>query len=62
VSVEILSVEQYFEDILKNIREMGNLVRQSDRANIIIDDFNQRLAELQSGINLRPRAALYSAN
>ena len=62
VRVEIFSIEQNFEDILKNIRKMGNLVGHSDRAKIMIDDFNQRLAELQSGINLRPRAALYSAN
>ena len=62
VRVEIFSIEQNFEDILKNIRKMGDLVGHSDRAKIMIDDFNQRLAELQSGINLRPRAALYSAN
>ena len=62
VRVEIFPIEQNFEDILKNIRKMGNLVGHSDRAKIMIDDFNQRLAELQSGINLRPRAALYSAN
>ena len=62
VRVEIFPIEQNFEDILKNIRKMGDLVGHSDRAKIMIDDFNQRLAELQSGINLRPRAALYSAN
>ena len=55
-------MKRNFEDILKNIRKMGNLVGHSDRAKIMIDDFNQRLVELQSGINLRPRAALYSAN
>ena len=62
VRVEIFPIEQNFEDILKNIRKMGELVGHSDRAKIMIDDFNQRLAELKSGVNLRPRAALYSAN
>ena len=62
VRVEIFPIEQNFEDIVKNIRRMGELVGHSDRANSMIDDFNLRLEKLKSGINSRPRAALYSAN
>ena len=62
VRVEIFPIEQNFEDIIKNIRKMGALVGHSDRAKTMIDDFNQRLEKLKSGINSRPRAALYSAN
>ena len=62
IRVEIFPIEQNFDDIVKNIRKMGDLVGHSDRAKIMIDDFNQRLAKLKSGINSRPRAALYSAN
>ena len=51
VRVEIFPIEQNFEDILKNIRKMGDLVGHSDRAKRMIDDFNIRLEELQSGIN-----------
>ena len=44
VRVEIFPIEQNFEDIIKNIRKMGDLVGHSDRAKIMIDDFNQRLS------------------
>jgi len=62
VLVEIFPIEQNFNDIVKNIRKMGLLVGHSDRAEKMIDDFNIRLEELSSGINERPRAAIYSAN
>ena len=62
VRVEIFPIEQNFDDIVKNIKKMGQLVGHSGRAKRMIDDFNIRLEELRSGITERPRAAIYSAN
>ena len=62
VRVEIFPIEQNFDDIVKNIRKMGQLVGHPGRAKRMIDDFNVRLEELRSGITERPRAAIYSAN
>ena len=62
IRVEIFPIEQNFDDIVKNIRKMGQLVGHPGRAKRMIDDFNVRLEELRSGITEKPRAAIYSAN
>ena len=62
IRVEIFPIEQNFDDIIQNIIKMGVLVGHSDRAKKMVDDFNNRLGKLKSGIVQRPRAAIYSAN
>jgi len=62
LQVEIFDPEESFDNIRDNILRMGDLLGHPDRAARMVADFDQRLADLQSGITTRPRAALYGAN
>ena len=60
--VERFEPAYQFSDITANIKAMGELLHQSDRADQIIADFNARLADFQIDPAVQPRAALYAAN
>jgi len=62
ITVEIFAPEQNFDDIRQNIARMGQLLGHPQRADTMLRDFDDRLAQLTHGITQRPRAALYSAN
>jgi iron complex transport system substrate-binding protein len=50
------------EQIILNIQRTGELLGHTDRANTLVANFESRLTDLTTGINTRPRAALYYAN
>ena len=60
--VERFEPAYQFSDITANIKAMGELLHQSEKADQIIADFDARLADFQADPAFQPRAALYAAN
>ena len=62
IRVEKFEPANTVEQIIGNIKRTGQLLGHPDRANTLVTNFENKLAELTMGINNRPRAALYYAN
>ena len=60
--VERFEPAYQFSDITANIKAMGELLHQSEKAKQVIADFEARLASFQADHAFQPRAALYAAN
>lgn len=62
IRVEKFEPASTVEQIILNIQRTGKLLGHTDRANTLVANFEARLTDLRTGINTRPRAALYYAN
>ena len=62
IRVEKFEPANTIEQIILNMQRTGKLLGHTDRANTLVANFEARLTDLTTGINTRPRAALYYAN
>ena len=62
IRVEKFEPASTVDQIILNMQRTGELLGHTDRAKLLITNFESRLAELTSGIKNKPRAALYYAN
>ena len=62
IRVEKFEPASTVDQIILNMQRTGELLGHTDRAKLLITNFESRLAELKSGIKNKPRAALYYAN
>ena len=59
IRVEKFEPANTVEQIIINLQRTGELLGHTDRAKLLIANFESTLAELTSGIKDKPRAALY---
>ena len=62
IRVEKFEPASTIEQIVRNMQRTGKLLGHTERANTLVANFEARLTDLTTGINTRPRAALYYAN
>lgn len=62
IRVEKFEPASTVDQIIFNMQRTGELLGHTDRAKLLITNFESRLSELASGIKNKPRAALYYAN
>jgi iron complex transport system substrate-binding protein len=62
IPVAVFEPAYGLDDVRDNIRAMGEVLGQQDRAEALIADFDARLAALRQEVAERPDAALYYAN
>lgn len=60
--VETFDPESSFDDILANIRRVGRLLGQEERAEALASEMEAELADLDAAPKLSERVAVYSAN
>jgi iron complex transport system substrate-binding protein len=62
IRVEVFDIASSLADVRANLARMGELLVQPARTDLLLADFDARLAALRATSGPRPRAVLYAAN